>query len=90
MTYYSKSKKKICQTIYGIKLHIELAKNTCNLIFVGIYCGSRVEPLSSVVKETLSAELCVLVALGPLAQLVEHITFNDAVPGSSPGGVTNS
>ena len=24
----------------------------------------------------------------PLAQLVEHITFNDGVPGSSPGWVT--
>ena len=26
----------------------------------------------------------------PVAQLVEHLTFNHVVPGSSPGGLTTS
>ena len=26
---------------------------------------------------------------GPLAQVVEHLTFNQVVPGSSPGWLTN-
>ncbi len=28
------------------------------------------------------------ICFGPVAQLVEHLTFNQVVPGSSPGGLT--